>query len=259
VSSNVSISFDRAASYYDSTRTPDEKITGRVADRLADRFRGAGQVLEVGVGTGQMALPMARRGVDLFGFDLSTDMMKRLRGKEGHEAIRLVRADATRMPFGDGSFGGAYARWVLHLISAWEQAVAEMDRVVADHGVIAIEPGGESGMFAEIYVRFVAILGDTARLPGLDPIDRDRLLDAAMERIGRRVTDVWPVTYPRNLSIAEQLERVPEKIYAWTWSVPDEDLRTATDRVRAWATAHFDIDAPQPDLPTHWRIYERAA
>jgi SAM-dependent methyltransferase len=258
VSSKASISFDRAASYYDATRMPDDEVNEHVADVLVDRFGGAERVLEVGIGTGQLGLLMARRGVHLTGFDVSMEMMRRLRDKTEDEAIRLVRADATRSPFADGSFGAVYARWVLHLIPGWEEAVAEMHRVVTDDGVIAIEPGGESGVFAEIYLRFVAILGDAVRFPGLDPIDHDSVLDAAMERMGWRVSDVVPVTYPRRISISEQLERIPQKIYAWTWSVPDADLRAATDQVREWASGRFDIDARQPDLPTRWRIYQRA-
>ncbi len=258
MSLKASISFDRAASYYDATRMPDDEVNEHVADVLVDRFGGAERVLEVGIGTGQLGLLMARRGVHLTGFDVSMEMMRRLRDKTEDEAIRLVRADATRSPFADGSFGAVYARWVLHLIPGWEQAVAEMHRVVTDDGVIAIEPGGESGVFAEIYLRFVAILGDAVRFPGLDPIDHDSVLDAAMERIGWRVSDVVPVTYPRRISISEQLERIPQKIYAWTWSVPDADLRAATDQVREWASGRFDIDARQPDLPTRWRIYQRA-
>jgi SAM-dependent methyltransferase len=257
VSSKASISFDRAASYYDATRMPDDEVNEHVADVLVDRFGGAERVLEVGIGTGQLGLLMARRGVHLTGFDVSMEMMRRLRDKTEDEAIRLVRADATRSPFADGSFGAVYARWVLHLIPGWEEAVAEMHRVVTDDGVIAIEPGGESGVFAEIYLRFVAILGDAVRFPGLDPIDHDSVLDAAMERMGWRVSDVVPVTYPRRISISEQLERIPQKIYAWTWSVPDADLRAATDQVREWASGRFDIDARQPDLPTRWRIYQR--
>ena len=258
MSSKASISFDRAASYYDATRMPDDEVNEHVADVLVDRFGGAERVLEVGIGTGQLGLLMARRGVHLTGFDVSMEMMRRLRDKTEDEAIRLVRADATRSPFADGSFGAVYARWVLHLIPGWEEAVAEMHRVVTDDGVIAIEPGGESGVFAEIYLRFVAILGDAVRFPGLDPIDHGSVLDAAMERMGWRVSDVVPVTYPRRISISEQLERIPQKIYAWTWSVPDADLRAATDQVREWASGRFDIDARQPDLPTRWRIYQRA-
>jgi ubiquinone/menaquinone biosynthesis C-methylase UbiE len=259
VSRSGSISFDRAAAYYDTTRTPDDASTRKVVELLADRLAGSGRALEVGIGTGQVGLPLARAGIDVIGFDLSAGMMTQLRCKAGDRVIPLVQADATRMPFADGSFGGVYRRWVLHPIAAWTDAVAEMDRVASSEGVIAIEPGGFSGAFGDVYLRFVDLLGDAVRLPGLDLIDREASLDDAMNALGRRLADVVPVTYDRKASIADQLDRIPSKVFAWTWNVPDDELREATQQVRSWATERFDIDAPVADLPTRWRIYTRAA
>jgi ubiquinone/menaquinone biosynthesis C-methylase UbiE len=258
VSSGGSISFDRAASYYDATRAPDPASTQQVVELLRGRF-AAGRVLEVGIGTGQVGIPLARSGIDLIGFDLSGGMLAELRRKAEGEPLCLVQADATRMPFADRSFDGAYCRWVLHLVAGWTDAIAEMDRVVVPDGSIAIEPGGMSGVFAEVYRRFVEQLGDAVRLPGLDLIDRDDQLDVAMRSIGRRLSDVVPITYDRKVSVAEQLDRVPAKVFAWTWRVPDEELRDATARVRTWAEDRLDLDAPVSDLPTHWRIYTRAS
>jgi SAM-dependent methyltransferase len=259
VSASGSISFDRASSFYDATRTLDDASTERVVDLLVARVAVGGRVLEAGIGTGQVGLPLARRGVDLVGFDLSAGMMAELGRKAGGQPIPLVQADATRMPFADRSFSGAYCRWVLHLIPAWIDAIAEMDRVVVPTGAIAIEPGGESGVFADVYLKFVEILGEAARLPGLDLIDREALLDDAMETIGRGLSEVVEVTYDRKVSIAEELERAPMKVYAWTWPVPDDELRDAADQVHRWAEARFDVEAPQPEVPTRWRIYTRAA
>jgi SAM-dependent methyltransferase len=257
VSSGGSISFDRAASYYDTTRTPDDASTQKVIELLSGRFARSGRVLEVGIGTGQVGLPLARTGIDVIGLDLSAGMMTQLRRKAGGRAMPLVQADATRMPFADGSLGGVYCRWVLHLIAAWTEAIAEMDRVASAEGVIAIEPGGFSGAFGEVYLRYVDLFGDAVRLPGLDLIDREALLDGAMDVLGRRLSDVVPITYDRKASIADQLDRIPSKVFAWTWNVPDDELREATDQVRGWAEDRFDLDAPVADLPTRWRIYTR--
>jgi ubiquinone/menaquinone biosynthesis C-methylase UbiE len=260
VSSSGSISFDRAAPYYDVTRTPDDANLQRVVDVLVTRVAGRGRVLEVGIGTGQVGLPLAARGVDLVGLDLSAAMLSQLRAKAGDDRrLPLIRSDAARMPFAEDSFGGAYARWVLHLIKAWRDVIAEIDRVVLPEGVIAIEPGGGSGVLGDVYGRFVEILGDRALLPGLDLTNRDAVLDEAMTRIGRVLVDVVSITYDPRTSIAEHLDRVPTKLYAWTWPIPDEGLRAAAIEVRTWAKARFDIDQPQPAVPTEWRLYARTS
>jgi len=58
-------------------------------DLLAE-LAGAGRVLELGIGSGLLALPLAARGIDLQGIDLSPAMVARLRAKPGGEAIPVT-------------------------------------------------------------------------------------------------------------------------------------------------------------------------
>ncbi len=58
-----SVSFDRAASFYDATRVTDEETLRGVVDLLErDVASGDGPVLEIGVGTGALAVPLSARG-----------------------------------------------------------------------------------------------------------------------------------------------------------------------------------------------------
>jgi cyclopropane fatty-acyl-phospholipid synthase-like methyltransferase len=58
---------------------------------------GGGRALELGVGTGRIALPLARRGVEVHGIDLSRAMVARLRAKPGGDVIGVTIGDfATR-------------------------------------------------------------------------------------------------------------------------------------------------------------------
>ena len=78
-----SIAFDRAAEYYDDTRGLSEEGVRHTTEALAEVFRGAGPVLEVGVGTGQVALPLHDAGVRVMGVDLSRPMLSKLLAKAG--------------------------------------------------------------------------------------------------------------------------------------------------------------------------------
>ena len=123
-----SVSFERAAAFYDGTRVTDpERLTTSVD--LLDRTLPAGLVLEIGVGTGALAVLLAERGRSVTGVDLSAGMLDRVSEKAGGERVRLAVADATRLPFVDEMFAGAYCRWVLHLVRDWRTAVAELCRV----------------------------------------------------------------------------------------------------------------------------------
>jgi SAM-dependent methyltransferase len=68
---------------------------------------GDGPALELGIGTGRIALPLARRGVSVAGIDLSRAMVERLRSKPGGEAIAVTIGDfsTTRV---NGSFSLVY-------------------------------------------------------------------------------------------------------------------------------------------------------
>jgi SAM-dependent methyltransferase len=256
-----SLSFDRAAEYYDATRTTDPDTLDRIVGLLADRFGETDRILELGVGTGQLALPAADRGIPVIGLDMARAMMAVLVDKaSGTPPIPLIQGDATMLPIRTSSIDGAYARWVLHLITNWTDVLVELDRVVRPDGAVAIETGGYTGPYREVHERFMEVLGDVARAPGLSPVDRDRELDAAFERIGWRVDEVFEVTYQRTSSLVEYFAEVPTKRWSWTWRVPDDQLLAAVDEVRAWSAERFgDLDRSLQDEPTTWRVYGRVA
>ena len=74
----TSIAFDRAAEYYDRTRGLSEEGIRQTTEALASAFETTGPVLEVGVGTGQVALPLHVAGLSLVGVDLARPMMAKL-------------------------------------------------------------------------------------------------------------------------------------------------------------------------------------
>jgi SAM-dependent methyltransferase len=98
---------------------------------------GAGRVLELGIGTGRIALPLARRGVRVHGIDLSRAMVARLRAKPGGDDIGVTIGDfaTTRV---DGSFSLAYLVFNTIMNLTTQGAQVACFRNVAAH----LEPGG---------------------------------------------------------------------------------------------------------------------
>ena len=255
----TSVSFDRAAGYYDETRVTDAESLSTILDMLERDVHGRGPVLELGVGTGQLAVPLWARGVPVVGIDLSAEMLRVLREKDASHGLPLMRGDVTRLPFAEASLGGAYARWVLHLVPDWLQALRELDRTVVAGGRVAIEPGGFSGPFRETYLRFKDILGEAVVAVGLTAVDRDGQLDDGFASIGWTLERTVPIVYERSTSLQEIFDEIPTKRWSWTWRVPQDDLAAATEQVRAWARERFgDLDRRIPAEATTWRIYERS-
>jgi len=114
----------------------DPAIVDPAVDFLA-ALAGRGAALELGIGTGRIALPLARRGVPVRGIDLSEAMVARLRAKPGGNEIPVTIGDfaITRV---DGAFSLAYLVFntILNLTTQDEQVACFQN--VAAH----LEPGG---------------------------------------------------------------------------------------------------------------------
>jgi SAM-dependent methyltransferase len=67
--------------------------------------REAGPVLDVGAGTGRVALHLARRGHEVVGLDLEQELLDVLRDRAGDLPVRTVRADARGFDLGAQRFG----------------------------------------------------------------------------------------------------------------------------------------------------------
>jgi SAM-dependent methyltransferase len=81
-----------AATYDDDAEIFDPRVVDPMVDFLAD-LAGAGRALEFGIGTGRIALPLARRGIAVHGIELSKAMAARLQAKPGGGAIGLTIGD----------------------------------------------------------------------------------------------------------------------------------------------------------------------
>ena len=85
---------DRIADVYDELHanlgTPEQ--VAPMVDMLAE-LAGSGRALELGIGTGRIALPLAARGVEIHGIDASEAMVQKLRQKPGGEAIPVTLGD----------------------------------------------------------------------------------------------------------------------------------------------------------------------
>lgn len=114
----------------------DPAVVDPMVDFLAE-LAGRGAALELGIGTGRIALPLAARGVRVHGIDLSEAMVARLRAKPGAERIGLTIGDFATATV-EGTFSVAYlvANTIMNLTTQDEQ-VACFENVAAH-----LEPGG---------------------------------------------------------------------------------------------------------------------
>ncbi len=90
---------ERIAEVYDTLFPEQEEDAVALLAELA----AGGRVLELGIGTGRMALPLAARGLNVAGIDASPAMVDKLRAKPGGDEIRVVMGSFAEVPI-EGSF-----------------------------------------------------------------------------------------------------------------------------------------------------------
>jgi len=131
--------WDEKGSAYDDacahgTKSPEEKeLWRKILERLGP---GGLSVLDVGTGTGFVALLLAEIGHQVTGIDWSKTMLAQAREKSQREslAISFVEGETERLPFGTGTFDAVVARHVLWTLTEPQRALAEWYRV--------LKPGG---------------------------------------------------------------------------------------------------------------------
>src|ERR687896_2325196 len=129
---------EQVANRYDESAADmfDPAVVDPVVDLLAD-LAGDGAALELGVGTGRIAVPLARRGVPVHGIDLSEAMVARLLAKPGAERIGVTIGDFATTTV-DGRFSVAYLVFnTIGNLTTQDGQVACFQNVAAH-----LEPGG---------------------------------------------------------------------------------------------------------------------
>jgi SAM-dependent methyltransferase len=128
------------AEFYDDLYGEIEDTDEAVAT-LAELAAG-GPVLEFGIGTGRLALPLAARAVEVHGIDASAEMVERLRGKPGGDAIGVTIGD-----FAEARAEGRFAVVVLSFNAIFQpltqerqiRTLANAAGHLADGGLLVVE------------------------------------------------------------------------------------------------------------------------
>jgi ubiquinone/menaquinone biosynthesis C-methylase UbiE len=223
-----SIVFDRAAEYYDRTRGYPDGVGERVADLLC-RAGGLGPettLLEVGVGTGRIALPLAQRVRQVVGVDLSRPMLARLAAKGGSDRVRCILADATALPFPDAGFDAVIGVHVFHLLPAWQRAMAEVRRVLAPHGCFldAADERLLPELWEEAYAGTV-----TRKLVGVAHGTPDFPLPFGFRANGEPLA----LRYPVRVGLDQFLADVEARVWSITWDMDDDEHARLVRNMRA--------------------------
>src|SRR5918999_4453123 len=241
---------------------PEDSFGERVAARFDERYAyqadpavvdpivaflaelaGDGAALELGIGTGRIALPLARRGIHVHGIELSEAMVARLRAKPGAERIGVTIGDFATTTV-EATFSVAYLVFnTIGNLTTQDGQVACFQNVAAH-----LEPGG----------CFVVEVG-IPQLQRLPPGETIRPFTVTPAHLGFEVYDVaTQIAWSHHYWVVDGAVETLSAPFRHVW--PSElDLMarladmTLRERWSDWARAPFTSDSP-----SHVSVWEKS-
>lgn len=244
--------FDRAAHFYDETRgfPPGEERPIAALIAKAGNFSPTSCVLEVGIGTGRIALPLFAHVGKVNGVDLSAGMLHRLRSKPGGENIRLSLADVTRLPFKNAAFDAVVAAHIYHLVPNWIEGLREAARVLKRGAPLLNCWNNEIGQSAinPLFKVFSAAVPQQAERRPAFKWDQYGIFPELQG--WRRDGDTQSYTYRVSRSPQKFIEQQRARVWSSTWTLTDAELERGIAALEAYIAANFD-DPRQPVEEAH--------
>ncbi len=229
-------SFDRVAHCYDETRgLPPEaaRQIGAGIARIVREIALSPRLLEVGVGTGRIAVPLAEAGVRVAGIDISPKMLAVLREKR--RDVDVMLAEASHPPLRDAAFDAALFVHILHLVPDAAATLRAVMRLVRPGGVVLFgADGGRVGLRGEADRLIRDAVGDLA---GVDIASWDRhaharaLTERMLREAGAGVAVATLARWPEHSRGRTMLDRLARKDYSSSWMIPDGALPAVIEHV----------------------------
>jgi SAM-dependent methyltransferase len=234
---------ESVADDYDRLYPEDTLGTGATVRTLAELAGEDGSVLELGIGTGRLALPLLERGLRVSGIEASTAMVDRLRRKSRGDEIEVVVGDFT-----SASAGGPFS--VVSLAFNAIFGLPDRDAQIAcfRNAAAHIEPGG--CFVVEAFVlRPEQLTGSWSILPRSVGEDHAELQLARYEPASQRIERTLVHLRPDGVRLVPVMDS-----YAWPGEL-DLMARIAGLRLRSraggWSGEPFDASSSK-----HISIYE---
>ena len=269
-----SLSFDPFAHIYDETRGYPAAVAQQIAQAIDQVANATAQTayLEVGVGTGRIALPLASLGRTYTGVDISQKMVDRLKekiqstgwdeqsqpwGEQPDEersriipvsrytqdqppaTLRIVMNDITDLPFHDQSFDVVISVHVFHLVDGWQNAIQEVLRVLRPGGLL-LHCGDDHGPsevqpIQDEWRKIINDLGFDPRRPGAP--SHQIVTQYLRQRF--ETEEIQALTWQRQLTPRQVLRDIELRHFSSTWVIPEHIFMQAIPRLRSWVAEKY--------------------
>lgn len=240
---SASVDFSQIAHQYDATRNLPPPILSACFDYLTEAgfLPRTGCILDAGCGTGQLSMPLAERGLQIVGIDISPDMIAIARSKSQDLANANYRiGDVRRIDAACRSFDCVLVSKLLQHIEDWKLVCREFVRVLRPGGhIIQINERGAFGNPVRAhFTELAAARGYKLGFIGLDP-HSERELTLYLEALGcsSLPLDVRFLKWSSSISFGEALNQIERRLFAEFWQIPQHDYVNLIRETKEWIGA----------------------
>jgi SAM-dependent methyltransferase len=238
-------------------------LSDRLAQAVANRLRPDARIIDIGAGTGRVAVALASHGFHVVAIDPAVPMLQKIQQKSGGVRVPAVAAEGTRLPFRKNSADAVVLARLLYLVVDWQDLLLEAKEVLRQGGVLFHEWGNGDAGEAWVQVRekarslFQEAGVETPFHPGARSeaeVD-SRLSDLGFYRREQIEAGAGPA-----ITLADFLNKIQTGELSYVWNVPKDVQDFCLPQLRRWCESKFDLDQPAP-MPAElrWVVYEKTS
>ena len=214
---------------------------------LAARLRVGARALDIGAGTGRVAIPLALRGCQVTALEPARAMLDQLRNKAADAKVLAIVAEGSQLPFPAGRFDVVVIARVLYLTPDWHAILREARRVLAIGGRLLHQWGN-----GQIDEEWVQIREEARRLfeeagihaPFHPGVRAEHEVDgylAALQLVHEANLEIGPGP---EITLREFVRRLVSGELSYIWNVPEHVRAACLPRLERWAEQTFNLERP---------------
>ena len=252
------VDFSDNARIYDSRHGA--VMSAQLAQAITERLRRDATIIDIGAGTGRVAVALASRGFRVVALDPAVPMLQTTQRKSGE--VLAVAAEGTHLPFRRNSADAVVLARILYLVPDWQNLLREARRILRQGGILFHEWGNGDASEAWVQVREKArsLFQEAGVEAPFHPGAKSEVeVDSYLRELGFYRSEQIEAGPGPTITLAEFLNRIQTGEFSYVWNVPKDVQDLCLPQLRRWCESKFDLDQPAP-MPAEflWVLYENA-